>query len=402
MNYQTVRLTENELLQILVTHVHLNSIPNPNFEILTIRNDLPNETIGQFNPALLEIKIIEPKKDAQDLSDKILSILLHGKIRRGSINLILPFIPEFQEKIKASIEHELPIEIALPTIPFKCQNPLSTQHSLSWVDLGECLFFRQLKSICASIERIYPPGVKITLISDGLVYAHIFANSQNLQTIKQIIKYRNNCGDIAKTVGLNGQVTIIDMVTVIQSMLGHNPDEILALRDRVRDLLSKAQSQNGLIEKYMQSLQRGMLFNLPFSEYGYAEFIDISNLSQQSLPMPIKTKIRNAALDYASFLIVLYLLEIIRKAFPKALRATVHPKNAPQIPLHLVNEHSAVLPHNGVPVVSERRLIRTNSISRSARIVKFRDVISSPDIVKVNIADQQEPFYYLNKNGDKI
>ncbi len=87
-------------------------------------------------------------------------------------------------------------------------------------------------------------------------------------------------------------------------------------------------------------------------------------------------------------------LRIVERAFPDAQRTTVHPKKAPQIPLHLVNKNSAVLPYNGVPIVSERRLGATGSIRRSTRIVRFSETLEFPDTIAIHRGSISEPFYY--------
>jgi hypothetical protein len=74
-------------------------------------------------------------------------------------------------------------------------------------------------------------------------------------------------------------------------------------------------------------------------------------------------------------------LNILGNYFPYNLRGTVHPKKAPQIPLHTVNKNSLVAPYNGVPVVSRRRLEKTGDLRNSTRIMRYGELILGADSI---------------------
>ncbi|OAA78496.1 Pyoverdine biosynthesis [Akanthomyces lecanii RCEF 1005] len=61
------------------------------------------------------------------------------------------------------------IPMCLPAFPFKSPNSISKVLG-KLPDRAEDLALSHLNGLCASIERVYAPGAKLTIISDGLVY----------------------------------------------------------------------------------------------------------------------------------------------------------------------------------------------------------------------------------------
>lgn len=62
-----------------------------------------------------------------------------------------------------------PVPMCLPAFPFK--SPNSTRKVLGVLpDKAEEFALAHLNGLCHAIEGVYPPGAKLTIISDGLVY----------------------------------------------------------------------------------------------------------------------------------------------------------------------------------------------------------------------------------------
>ncbi|WP_158886937.1 L-tyrosine/L-tryptophan isonitrile synthase family protein [Amycolatopsis anabasis] len=64
-----------------------------------------------------------------------------------------------------------PIVFTLPAFPCKSPNPDKVLGHLP--DLGERLSLRFLDGLCARIERVYPPGARMLICSDGHVFADL-------------------------------------------------------------------------------------------------------------------------------------------------------------------------------------------------------------------------------------
>jgi pyoverdine/dityrosine biosynthesis protein Dit1/AcrR family transcriptional regulator len=65
----------------------------------------------------------------------------------------------------------LPVHFVLPAFPAKSPNPEKVLGRLP--DMAEELALKFLNSLCREIKTIYPPGAKITICSDGLVFGDL-------------------------------------------------------------------------------------------------------------------------------------------------------------------------------------------------------------------------------------
>lgn len=62
-----------------------------------------------------------------------------------------------------------PVPLCLPAFPFK--SPNATSKTLGKLpDKGEEIALAHLNGLCCAIGDVYPPGARLTIISDGLVY----------------------------------------------------------------------------------------------------------------------------------------------------------------------------------------------------------------------------------------
>ena len=362
--------SEEWIIGALKNIVRISNNQVPARKIITYPESIIFEHREVFNASLLETNIRTPSKNFRNIGDRILSVLLNSNFRKGNMALIQEFIPLFLEKIKFSVERFAPVCLVLPSVPFKCQNPLSTKHSLGFVDLGEYLMFAQFRDLCASIQSIYEPGLEIKILCDGIVYSDIFANGE----LDQIIAYRENCKRICNALLPNRSISLIDMSDVIATEREFNVTRVF-----IFDALRRLESKNSEVKIFLDSLKRGMLLNVRFSGFSTNEFISIVDSPIDQLPTEIFVTVQNASWLYASFLLTMHWLNVISKIFP----------------LHLVNAHSCIFPHNGVPLVSESRLKRTSSFRRSTRIVRFVEALEFVNLRAVLQGIDKEPFYYL-------
>lgn len=79
----------------------------------------------------------------------------------------------FESQVSFFIERDLPIEFILPAFPFKSKN--TEKKVLSHLpDKGEKLALETINIFLTEIKNIYAPGARVSIVSDGRVFADIF------------------------------------------------------------------------------------------------------------------------------------------------------------------------------------------------------------------------------------
>jgi pyoverdine/dityrosine biosynthesis protein Dit1 len=348
-----------------------NNLP-PSRSLEIIEKTLPN----------LESNLIEVNNENADTANKIIEILTHRDVRKGSRSLIESYLPQIKEKLERLISNDQTISFVLPTLPFKDQSPLTTGLKIDAVDLGEYAFFAQLRRVSNSISKVYKPGAHFTLLCDGYIYADIFANGD----IDGAGRYKASCEKIKNQYGLYNEITLFDMREVIFDMPEWN-NERRRIEQRVRELSLNEKP----IKDRIMALSDQMIFHT-FLSYSYDDLVHI--LKSNKKDKDLEESLYEAAIKYISIVLALKYTDIVYDAFPSAVRCTVHPKKAPQIPLSLTNRDNLLLPYNGVATISREKIKNNNSFFRTLRTKRLVDVYSLNDVVAVHNERNGDFLYY--------
>ncbi len=364
--------------------------------------DLPYGHIENISASQFEESIIFPSesffKTLQQkglhsgyfgVSEQILTILLSNTFRSGTWSQLSPeYLNFLHRRVLDSMERSRSIELVIPTIPFKDQNPFTTGHSLSFTDLGEYLFFSRLGRLSRSVGEIYPMGLQTHLISDGIVYRDIFLSDQ----AHAPQSYIASCQRVLEGLGIAQYVdiTYLDGLIDLESRFG-------SVQAEIRTILGRASALPEHIQEILRSLRRGMIFNMemPLGANGYDEFSYIVNLgdSQMRQEYPeVFDRSWQAALDYSSFLLAMKKLDIVSRAFPLSIRGTVHPKPN-QLGIWMV-QGSSIAPYNGVPVVDYAKFVRTGSFELSTKTQRLWQIYEQENIHQIFLGTDTEPFFY--------
>lgn len=117
----------------------------------------PTTRLGRFDSSNLE------------LSSCILDIISRYRLRRDTATSSSEGVLKFLSQIYAKVAAGQPILMCLPAFPFKSPNT-STKVLGRLPDKAEEFALAHLNGLCAAIGDVYPPGAKLMIISDGLVY----------------------------------------------------------------------------------------------------------------------------------------------------------------------------------------------------------------------------------------
>ncbi len=339
-----------------------------------------------FGPSNLVTTIRQAKSKHAPTAEQILSVLNNSNFRKGSSESIEIHSKHFLEKINASIVSGMPVELVLPSLPFKNQNPLSCGRPLAAVDIGEWFFMAQLRDMIVSVQKVYSPGLIVSVLCDGLVYADIFGSGN----VQEGVAYRKACVRIKDALGLDQVVWLPDMSDLVAT-----EPRFDQIQHHIASTLNFLVQFDVVLQGHFRTLRRGMLFNLPFTGQDWETLAQCAAHDETTWPMEVLHQTHGAMIRYASFLLAMSHFDLISAAFPNAIRATVHPKASPQLPLHLVNGHTLVFPYNGLPVISKSKWARRQDIRRAATIMRRFELAALPELSAMRIDDSETDFCYL-------
>ncbi|KAL8992956.1 MAG: hypothetical protein Q9188_007456, partial [Gyalolechia gomerana] len=109
--------------------------------------------------------------EVRETSNKILDIIFDYALNKfnDSIARIAAGRPKFLSVIDHFVVVGAQVEMCLPAFPFKSANKVSKVLGIL-PDKAEELGLERLNTMCIRIGNVYPPGAKLSIISDGLVY----------------------------------------------------------------------------------------------------------------------------------------------------------------------------------------------------------------------------------------
>lgn len=123
---------------------------------------LNNEQSSHASPITVE---------ATETSNKILDIILDYALNKFNDKLehLAAGRPKFLAVIDQFVVAQTVVEMCLPAFPFKSANKVDKVFGIL-PDKAEELALERLNGMCIRIRDVHPPGAKLTVISDGLVY----------------------------------------------------------------------------------------------------------------------------------------------------------------------------------------------------------------------------------------
>ena len=113
--------------------------------------------------------------EVTETSNKILKIIFEYALNKfnDTMEQLATGRPKFLSVIDQFVIAGTQVEMCLPAFPFKSANKV---HKVFGIlpDKAEELALERLNTMCIRIGDVYPPGAKLTIISDGLVYNGLF------------------------------------------------------------------------------------------------------------------------------------------------------------------------------------------------------------------------------------
>jgi pyoverdine/dityrosine biosynthesis protein Dit1 len=211
------------------------------------------------------------------------------------------------DKINGFIERHEPIHMILPAFPAKSPNRRKTLSE--YPDKGEELALARLHALCQQIGRLYAPGARVTICSDGRVFAELVKiPDEHVTAYKKDLTSR-----IASQFGAT--IDFFDLDDVFEGLADFNTlREELMIRygEPVSSLKERCKTDFAALEMY-----RGIV------RFLFEDFSGLEEFAGQS-KNAIQTSARSAA--YRVIQRSNAWTRLLKERFPDAVRLSIHPQ----------------------------------------------------------------------------
>ncbi len=325
--------------------------------------------------------------DGNTVEEKLLSIFLHDDIRFGPKEYIEEDRQEWLNKFSYFVNQKRRIEATILGFPFKMPVLLKTNRTAP--DMGEVLSLKRLHDLTNIVSSIYPPGMQITIITEG-----VFGRFNN-QTKKECDGYADYLAGLVKKLHWGDTLSLASLDEM--EKLSNTFEE--QFHNKLMNFTSLfLQSDKSVVEKYQGayesllrvvntrdlSLDQSVLMEV----YNDAKSDkEISTLAQ-SIRNYQKTAVQSLILNYLAYLAMRDDLNYLEKTVPGYIALTVSPKRG-RLGIHPVNKDFLRLPYHGVPVLDNRA--KTWSIEYLIDLKRMNKKITA--MYLQNDSDTA-PFYY--------
>lgn len=247
---------------------------------------LPSPRLKPIESKPVQLKLdtlrsLEParvlKSDA-DVTSRIMTIIQsYGQNEENGSGDIWLGRFRFEPRVRKAVDKGVPIPLVLPAFPWKSVN--KPEKVLGAVpDLGEVLGLGRLNNLCEDIQEIYPPGARVTITSDGLVYNDLLGISD-----EEVFEYGLALRRIPDEMGYKN----IDFIRIM-NLLGMTDQTIMTKEEY---LATVGDAREILVEKYLDptfiatdAIEEDTDINLTYR--GYLKFL-AKDLRYGTLPFRV-------------------------------------------------------------------------------------------------------------------
>lgn len=329
--------------------------------------------------------LLSPERlSVEPTADSIFDILMDSAIRRGDGMLDSKVKAKYKEKISKFIAEGSPLEFTFQGLPFKCKNPTETLRKTP--DLGEIAFLQRLVDINETIMKIYPPGARFTVLTEGSSYKNLFG-----ATSREAHDFEEKCRFFRDKLGAKDLVKFVDFMDL--------PEDKKDFKERCRkeeEALFKSNLTPGRREE-IKHLTYVMMRSLPITKqipvedllavYGFRDKTENFTAFQEDLFLYLFEAAKEIVYKYLAIQNVKKDLSIIESVFPNHLYVSTTAKTT-RYSFHPIHRRTRLYPHHGVAVLS----------SDKVDIVFLGEILSNPgEFTAVYAEDDIEdsPFYFL-------
>lgn len=269
------------------------------------------------------------------------------------------------QKIASAVEKNEPVTFILPAFPGKSPNPEKVLGHLP--DFAEQLSLKFLGTLCQRIKRIYRPGIKIILCSDGRVFSDVIGMKES-----DVTAYQVELNRLIRAMSLS-DISIFNLDYVYKDLhFAQMRDQLMKSYGLSLDFL-KSKIRNGAHSSASPDEQEA---NRMYKGITRFLFEDAMHTGQTKSRSVIQKESRAKA------------YEVIRRSnawsklictrFPGAVRLSIHPQTcgSTKLGIRLVGNESWMTPWHGVVVESKKGYVllkRSEAETLGARLIYSSD-----------------------------
>ncbi|WP_221349901.1 L-tyrosine/L-tryptophan isonitrile synthase family protein [Streptomyces beigongshangae] len=249
--------------------------------------------------------------DAERTAHRILALLLPYRrtLERDTHLDTTDAFPEQLKQLGEFIRNGEQVIFSVPGFPCKSPNPDKVFNHLP--DQGERLALRSLHSLCLEIEKVYAPGARLLICSDG----HIFGDVIGVPD-EHIDAYGDELRAMIRTEGLSDHLGTFDLRDVYGPDLSYDEKRRTAaenLGPSVEELKAEVRSNESTLRMY-----RGITRFLMEDTSGWQG--SRSALQRESRRRAYEVILRSRAWS-----------ELIAECYPRNVRLSIHPQNRGEV-----------------------------------------------------------------------
>jgi pyoverdine/dityrosine biosynthesis protein Dit1 len=245
--------------------------------------------------------------ETQRITREILSVLLpHRRTIEPDAELDTPDdFPEQLRQISALVRRGEPVVFTLPGFP--CKSPNSEKVFNHLPDQGELLALRFLDSLCTRIAKVYTPGARVLICSDG----HIFGDVIGVPD-EHIDAYGDALRDMIRAEGMQENLATFDLRDVYGTTLSYD-EKRAATSDRYAPALEELRAEVRSDESTLR-MYRGITRFMVEDTAGWEG--TRSALQRDARRRAYQVILRSRAWG-----------ELIAEHHPRTVRLSIHPQN---------------------------------------------------------------------------
>jgi pyoverdine/dityrosine biosynthesis protein Dit1 len=314
------------------------NMTNTAFDLMTIRNHSSNS---------FTLEKTSTSNDITEIAQRILAeVMIFRRVPESMSSCsnlecqkcTSPHLP----KIISAVKNNTPVTFVLPAFPGKSPNPEKVLGPLP--DLAERLSLHFLGNLCQRIKKIYTPGIKIILCSDGRVFSDVVGMME-----RHVSTYQLELGSLIEEMSLSDLSTFnlddfyknLDFVQMRDELMNRYGTSLDALKQKIRNGTKPLASPD---EQEANRMYRGITRFL---------FEDALHKDQTKSRSAIQKEARYKA--YEVIRRSNAWSQLIEAHFPEAVRLSIHPQTcgAKKLGIRLIGNESWMTPWHGVAVESK-------------------------------------------------